>query len=895
MLEDWRFEKSPYVEFGGLCAYAGAPLRLQNETGDTVCLGSICVASSTRREPLTRAQQTTLARLADWIVADIVQLARARRQRERRRMVEMLAAMQEEIDGTVSEKPVMRMLQTAYPGAAISLQRSSAGHIELEGQNPISLSDFSGHLWEDIDHIDEFITKSNHLEPPIGRIVRAIAVPCEIVSGHAFLIVGSKDFRQIFDDVDDWFVKACADMLSQMWHKRLLTEVMVTKEKFLRGFSHQLRTPVHGILGSVELLAEELKLRSWNDTTPNTSALLKTTSVAHAHKSHEVYLDTIKRAGCDLISIINSMITLNRWADVAITDRQYAIYTTYELETEIVNEVQKVISGDTRYNASIFFNHSSPPDNYSLRTDLGLLRDSLLPIIINAIQSTTEGLVVITLSIRPDSKQLVFDIKDTGRGIPSDDHQRIFELYEQVDVYSTGAGLGLTLASRFAALLKGSIDLVSSEINRGSHFRVTFQDIELICSESSQPIEPIIPQLANIPQRFHVVQSKPMALSLSDHFAMSLTYHGFTASDDIDDILIILDFVADPEQHRAALARIPSNLVVICIVPFLEGEEYFNSTAMNVVYIHGPFGTQAMISALKHADRIISLFKVNQMDTFENMGNLAGFLSLNESASNDWIGCEGGQDSITQAADEVAKDPILDQNSLIYETAYDVRSYAASESPNPFQPHRIENKLPVDTSWFRRGQPPTPPPEDGFADLSFNSSAITIVKDSRITSGIRQNPKSIPILLDPAITSHPTALLVDDNIINLRVMQMYCDKRNLRYVCAKDGLEAVSIYHDHQESAMVKKREPPIRLILMDLQMPFCGGIEATRRIRELEVERHWDKSVVLIVTGQDSSADREAANGAGSQEYHVKPVSMKTLDMSLKRYFPFFRENNRL
>jgi signal transduction histidine kinase/ActR/RegA family two-component response regulator len=882
MLQDWRFENSPYVEFGGLRAYAGAPLRLQNETGDTVCLGSICVASPTRQDPLTKAQQTTLARLADWIVADIVQLTRARRQRERRRMVDMLAAAQEETDTAVSEEPVMRMLQTAYPDAVVSLQTCKVGRVELMGQDHVLLADFSDHLWEDIDHIDEFITTSNHLEPPNDRIVRAIAVPCESVSGHSFLVVGSKDFRQIFDDIDAWFVEKSASIISQMWHKRLLAEVMVAKEKFLRGFSHQLRTPVHGILGSVELLAEDLKARSLSGSVSKTTALLQLTSVANPDEGHGVYLDTIKRAGRDLISIINSMITLNRWADVAITDRHYASHTALDLETELVSDLQKTVSGDTRYNATIFFNHTLPPDHCNLRTDLSLLRDSLLPIIINAIQSMTEGLVVITISTRPDSKELVVDITDTGHGIPLEDRQRIFELYEQVDVYSTGAGLGLTLATRFAALLKGSIELVSSEINRGSHFRATFQDVEVTYSESLQA-EPMIPRLANIPRRFHVVPSIHKALSLSDHFAKSLSCYDFTASTDINDGLIILDFVADSEQHRAALARLPSDRVVICLVPFSEGEIHFDNTLSNVVYVRGPFETRTMISALKDADRMISLLEAKLADT----------PTLGENTSQEEIQCDG-LSSVVQEAGGIVKDLSPEQDLLTREATgigYIHRASNAPEtpSPSPSQPHRIESNPFFSLPQLGKGQLPTPPLEEDLAGLNFNGSVTTETNDIHMSSGQLLNSNSTPILPNPATTSHPTALLVDDNAVNLRVLQMYCNKRHLSYICAKDGREAVSVFHAHQESAVAENKSLPIQLILMDLQMPVCDGIEATRRIRELEAEKNWGKSVVFMVTGQDSPADREAADDAGAQEYFVKPISMKALDGALKRYFPCF------
>jgi signal transduction histidine kinase/CheY-like chemotaxis protein len=794
-------------------------------------------------------------------------------------MVDMLAAAQEETDAAVSEEPVMRMLRTAYPDAVVSLQTCKAGHIGLMRRDPVLLSDFSGHLWEDIDHIDEFIATSNHLELPNDRIVRAIAVPCESISGHSFLIVASKDFRQIFDDIDTWFVETSASIVSQMWHKRLLAEVMVAKEKFLRGFSHQLRTPVHGILGSVELLAEDLKSRSLSDSVSKTTALLQLTSVANPDEGHGMYLDTIKRAGRDLISIINSMITLNRWADVAITDRHYARHTALDLETELVSEVQKAVSGDTRYNATIFFNHTLPPDHCTLRTDLSLLRDSLLPVIINAIQSTTEGLVIINISARPDFKELVVDITDTGHGIPLDDRQRIFELYEQVHVYSTGAGLGLTLATRFAALLKGSIELISSEINRGSHFRATFQDVEVTYSESLQT-EPMIPRLANIPHRFHVVPSTLKALSLSDHFAKSLSCYGFTASTDINDGLIILDFVANLEQHRAALARLPSDRVVICLVPFSEGENHFDNTLSNVVYVCGPFETRTMSSALKDADKIIPLLEAKSVNT----STLDGCTSQEEPTRH-------GLGSAAQEADGVVKDLSAEQDPLMHEatgTGHSDRASAVpgTPSPDPHQPPRIENNPSSRLLQLGRGQLPTPPLEEYLANFSFNTTETNHI---HMSSEQLQNFDSTPILPNSATTSHPTALLVDDNAVNLRVLQMYCKKRNLDYICAKDGREAVSVFHAHQESAVAENKSLPIQLILMDLQMPVCDGIEATRRIRELEAEKNWGKSVILMVTGQDSPADREAANGAGAQEYFVKPISMKALDGGLKQYFPCF------
>ncbi len=604
MMEDWRFQDSPYVELGGLVAYAGAPLRLQNESGDCVGLGSLCVASSTYQEPLTKSQQSTLARLADWVVSDIIQCTRARRQRERYRMSALVSAVQREAGDAVSEESVLGILKTTYPDAVISLQSSKAAHIDLEGRSPISQSVLEGGLWEDTDYVDDFIANSNHEEPPSIRAVRVMAARCESISGSSLLVVASKDFRLVFDDIDLRFVQTCANMLSQMWQKRLLSEVMTAKEEFLRGICHQLRTPIHAILGSVELLAEELKSRDTHEGSQPTSPLLQSTTAGQLGE-HSIYLDTIRTAGRDLISVVNSMITLNRWADIAISDRRYATHNIYELETELANEIPTAISRNTRDRAPIAFANNIPPDCDSLRTDLSLLRDSLLPLIINAIQHTPEGMIVVTTSLRPDSKELIVDVEDAGRGIHPDHQQRIFEPYEKVDSHSTGAGLGLTLASRFATLLHGSVVLVSSGIDKGSHFRVTFREVE--CAPSHPSSEPLVSRLESLPPTFHNMASSPAGVPLCGHFTRFLSSHGFSSSDSMEGSLIVLDYVPDSNQRRAYLSQIASDQVVICLIAAPERETCSEETPSNVIYVNGSFLTSsAMRSALEDADRLLS-------------------------------------------------------------------------------------------------------------------------------------------------------------------------------------------------------------------------------------------------------------------------------------------------
>jgi signal transduction histidine kinase/ActR/RegA family two-component response regulator len=833
MMEDWRFQESPYVESGGLRAYAGAPLRLQNEFGDCVGIGSLCVASSTSQEPLTKPQQDTLACLADWVVSDIVQCARARRQRERHRMSELISKAQGETDDVVPEEPVLRILRTTYPDAVISLPSSKDVHIEIEGRDPILSSDLESGLWEDIDYIDDFIASLNHQDLSSTRVVRVIAAPCENMSRPSLLVVASKDLRLVFDDVDSWFVQTCASMISQTWHKRLLTEVMRVKEKFLRGFSHHLRTPIHGILSSTELLAEELKSRNLRESTDAVSTL--PVSPAADTGVPSIYLNTIKAAGRDLISIVNSMITLNRWADIAMKDRCYAIHTTYDLETELANEILKTFSGDTRYRAFIFFNHDLPPGCESLRVDLSLLRDCLLPLVINAIQSTPEGIVVVTASIRSDHRELIVDVEDTGRGIPRDYHQRIFELYEKVDMHSTGIGLGLTLASKFATLLHGSVSLMSSVVDGGSHFRATFQEVEFACSPHSSQLQ--FPKLKHVPSKFYYMASGSNGASLCDFFSKFLTCRGFTSSDSIEDCLTIFDFVSDFEQRRKYLSKLPLDQVAICLIPASEEESCFEQTPGNVVYFSGPFLTSTMSSALEEADRLLSEIKASRVHLFQPEEPLSTLPKIDEGSNTD--------------------------ESSSTDEGYGSMADLPHSKEQPDQAPAIN---------------PANPVSGATVPLTYQPDSAAPVESTIV----------IPIYSAFRGSPNPTALIVDDNVLNLRIMQMYCSKRGLPYCSATNGLQAIELFLKHQ-SLSATGEGASIQLILMDLQMPVCDGIEATRQIRWLEKQNKWRETTLFIVTGQDSPTDRTSADDAGADEYFVKPVGIKLLDRAVKRYFPAF------
>ncbi|KAM0341704.1 hypothetical protein ACHAPU_009952 [Fusarium lateritium] len=815
MIEDWRFRDSPWVEFGGLTAYAGVPLRMQHESGESVGLGTLCVASATPQAPLSKLQQQALARLADWIVADIVQCARARRQRERHRFAELIATLQQEPedDDDVLE-PILQTLRQAYPDDSISLQSVGIEQINTGASD-------SNRLWEDDEYIEDFIANSNHSEPPKDRVVRFISAQCETKLGPSVLVVATKDFRRIFDDVDSWFLHTCAALLTQRWQKRLLGEVMRAKEKFLRGVSHQLRTPIHGILGAAELLNEDLRsLMTPGSSEPRPGVEPLMQQLVELRKS-AIYLDTISSAGKELMQTVNSMITLNRWAEIAAAERQYAMHNIQSIETTLVKGLVEFTSRDTRPRASVFFHRDLNPAVDGLLIDLNLFRDSILPLITNAVQSTSEGLVTVTTSYAQDTTALTVDVQDTGCGIHPDDQNRIFDLYEKVAEHSTGAGLGLTLAVKFSALLHGSVELVSSEVGLGSHFRATFHDVR--STVSSIPVQSKASYFKHLPPSFRYLPSDTPDVHLPSNLGKYLRRKGLFSSNDSNECLNIIDYLPNPEQRQKYELMLPKGQVAVCLIP--NSDQFDLPESPNVIFVKGPFSTSTLDSALLSADELL--------------------MAMRESSR------KSPQTSSAAAQDDASALPTPPDGSRGSDQDEGYGSINGSLLPQVGANETLK---------------PLTRPHPQTATLQVETMPVELP--------IR------PLIALPA-PAKPLTLIVDDNVINLRILEMYCKKRGLPYLSAVDGQQAVDIFTKQQASG-----GQPIGLVLMDLQMPVCDGISATQQIRSLE-KPNESKTVLFIVTGQDSQLDRETASAAGADDYLVKPVAIKVLDGSLKGYFP--------
>jgi len=110
-------------------------------------------------------------------------------------------------------------------------------------------------------------------------------------------------------------------------------------------------------------------------------------------------------------------------------------------------------------------------------------------------------------------------------------------------------------------------------------------------------------------------------------------------------------------------------------------------------------------------------------------------------------------------------------------------------------------------------------------------------------------------------------LLAEDNVVNQRVAVGLLKRRGHHVTVVENGQEAVDVVEREQ-----------FDIVLMDLQMPVMGGLEATRAIRDREREMSRDRLRIVAMTAHAMSGDRERCLAAGMDGYLSKPTESRTL-----------------
>ncbi len=217
------------------------------------------------------------------------------------------------------------------------------------------------------------------------------------------------------------------------------------KSTFLANMSHELRTPLNAIIGYSELLEEEV------------SDLDNPEMLQDIRRIHS--------SGRHLLSLIGDILDISK-IEAGRIDLNYDVFDVEGLIDTLMSKVELLMTANQNSFEIIYKN--SPGCVYG---DAQRVRQILINLLSNAAKFTMSGRIQFII-IRKNNV-IRFLVSDTGIGIPSEFHQRIFQPFSQADSSSTrehgGTGLGLAIASQFAQMMGGKLS-VDSQVGQGSTF-----------------------------------------------------------------------------------------------------------------------------------------------------------------------------------------------------------------------------------------------------------------------------------------------------------------------------------------------------------------------------------------------------------------------------------------
>jgi signal transduction histidine kinase len=216
------------------------------------------------------------------------------------------------------------------------------------------------------------------------------------------------------------------------------------KTAFVQHISHEIRTPLNIITGFAQVvsnpdyeLSDEDRNRIMADISHNTN---------------------------EITNFVNELLELSE----SESQSQYQLDEDVDVAA-LCRETIEAHEAKNQGRLSLSVS-SELPDGYRLKSNAAAIRKILDCLMSNALKFTSNGSV--TIRLKTEDEKLEMAVEDTGKGIPRDQQERVFERFYKVDSFVQGIGLGLTVARRTAQLLGGTLTI---DPNYTSGCRVVFR------------------------------------------------------------------------------------------------------------------------------------------------------------------------------------------------------------------------------------------------------------------------------------------------------------------------------------------------------------------------------------------------------------------------------------
>ncbi|OAL04579.1 hypothetical protein IQ06DRAFT_98998 [Phaeosphaeriaceae sp. SRC1lsM3a] len=688
-----------------------------------------------------------------------------------------------------------------------------------------------------------------------------------------------------------------------------LTNLQVAKHKsdFIASISHELRTPLHGVLGSCEFLSDtglskaqqslvgtaESCARTLLDTI---NMVLDYTDINDSEKVEGQATKPQHRAPEESQSgSLQTYLSTSRVVDIAalVEDVIHGLVAGHNFESRSnrsgsssAGSSHASVSSTIGDSVALFGDGSADiildiaARDWMYHTAPGSLRRIVMNLVGNALKFTKHGFVHVKLETAISNRTtkvpyLVMTVKDSGKGMSGSYLKNtLFSPFSQESSLTPGTGLGLTLVKSIVRTMGGTLSINSSlEIGTKVTLKIPLGDKSWGLNGASDMSLLHIDHVTQFERSMLISTVRLQALGKTG----ALHWH---AGEDA------------PSSHSKALRLLQASLVTylsqwfgLSLSPWQQGCSY------DIII--------STVNGLSHLEQMDpEIFSVHNGSAILVIGTTV--LSASAAADTEStskivnLNCPFGPSTLAQAL-KTCLDKIVEPC-----TPTESESNASVERP---WESCIESPSMGSTSTSSSGEqrtdmekftPPESdedvilPPRPSLSIIQSNTTDVELSVEGfhnlekHLVNGALSKPK-LP-RLDLCM------LLVDDNAINLRLLQMYSKKLGRTDGhSAENGQIAVQIY----ERLLYATPSKPPDIILMDLSMPVMDGFEATRRIRSIEAS--YDKKrgngdtkprcFIIALSGLSSLKDRKAAFAAGVDRYMMKPTNFAQLSLLLDKW----------
>lgn len=607
------------------------------------------------------------------------------------------------------------------------------------------------------------------------------------------------------------------------------------KTTFMSSISHELRSPLHGILGGTEFLAGtaidtfqtdmlgtiDQCARTLLDTVNNVLDYTKINDFSQrrrlkpAVKQHDKPGHAKKpRASknmprySELLADIDLDVITEEIVEVVFAGQSLRVlesgWSGLSAESEVLSSSTAIHIGGSprtlsmRKNVRIILD--MPASNlWVLQTQTGVWRRLLMNLIGNALKFTDAGYVYVkcsvTESLKPALCKVHFTVKDTGRGISEQYlRSRLFHAFSQEDSFSSGTGLGLSIVRQLLDAVSGKLDIQSSE-GKGTEINISMNMIKVHDQKDGPHRSKQL--LQKVRQMLQGTQVCVLEAEFSSNPEdMSSTEKAYAQS--IEVLSKTLRDWFDIDVVRTNLWKPGSGRIILCAEPSFD-----------------------ILASLQDVDA-------------GDMPQLV-FMCL---------------DAIEAAA--------LREDARVQSSRVPVKIVT-----QPCGPY----KLAAIFSHCLQGQ---------SSDDPGSQLTLPITLPQRPATSMSEADEHVVDISSSSVEEpSPSILIVDDNVINLKLLSGFLRRRQVAHLMAKNGQEAVDLFLAAPANS--------IRLIFMDLSMPVLDGMSATRAIRQHEGALQIQNPVIVVaLTGLASATAKVEALSSGINKFITKPVRFSELDRFL-------------